>query len=438
MSEEKDMFNKLIEEKIKDFEVPYEASHWAEMSQKLDAAGPIAGPTVSSTTKKILWSGAAAIALLAGWYFLSKEEKIAFDGAEVAILKDEVKSEKEATTDVVDGESSTDQKNTGNPPVVNKEVKSESSSKTADSKMEKYASYSEQNLKEESKHIIDQMVDDQKASFGEEIKIDNAALKTEIRVESAGGKALCEGVEVQFDIDREIDGASYYWNFGDNALTSRKSHPNHTFRKAGTYIVTLLVSKGEIGSKNDFKAQKTIVVEAAPRIEINSIDKSISLNDPYAEFDVTSGENCQFSWTFNSNTHASGRKAAFLIPDQGSYSVHLTALANNGCASEKSTTYAASKGVHIEVEDAFSPNGDGRNEDFIPKELTIADVDFTFTVTDKTGQVVFQTKDKYQPWNGEFNNNGSELPAGLYFWKLSFTDDKGAKHEQKGKINLLR
>jgi gliding motility-associated-like protein len=92
----------------------------------------------------------------------------------------------------------------------------------------------------------------------------------------------------------------------------------------------------------------------------------------------------------------------------------------------------------MEVEDAFRPNGDGRNEDFLPKELTIADVDFIFTVTDKTGQVVFQTKDKYQPWNGEFNNNGSALPAGLYFWKLSFTDDKGAIHEQKGKINLLR
>ena len=66
MSRKKDIFAKTVEEKIKDFEVSYNSSHWSEMSDKLDTLKPISGQGTSTLLKKVLWTGVAAVMLVVG------------------------------------------------------------------------------------------------------------------------------------------------------------------------------------------------------------------------------------------------------------------------------------------------------------------------------------------------------------------------------------
>ena len=92
----------------------------------------------------------------------------------------------------------------------------------------------------------------------------------------------------------------------------------------------------------------------------------------------------------------------------------MSASSENGCSSELKKTYNAEKGVKVFAEDAFTPNGDMNNDDFLPKELKDSYVEFNVVVSDMNGKMVFETQDKYQAWNGGLNNNGNILPAGQY------------------------
>lgn len=434
MSKDIDKFSSFIEEKLNDFEVPYNESHWSEMSQKLDGLKP--APNVSSgLTKNLLWAGAAAIVAVGTWFLLTKDNSIEKDiqknentvAVGVPVSDDKTEILKENTTP---------EQNIEQPELISKDSDKAELEKEekVDNKIEKYAEYSEQQKKENSEEFVADFVEDQNSNFDNETEI-NQELKTDILVLK---KAFCVGDEVQFDIDREIDGAKYYWDFGDQDLKSRKPRPTHKFKKPGTYNVILYVAKGEIGDKNDYPAHKTIVIKSIPNVEIDEAAKQITLNDPYAEFEARSNDKCQYDWLFNEARKSKGEKVSFLIENKGYYQVMVTATNEIGCSNTIYHSYNAENGSVLDVETALTPNGDGDNDLFLPKELTISNVDFKFTVRDKHGQIVFQTNDKYDAWNGNINNTGGQLPTDTYSWQLSFTDDRGKVHNQFGKITLLR
>ena len=93
--------------------------------------------------------------------------------------------------------------------------------------------------------------------------------------------------------------------------------------------------------------------------------------------------------------------------------------------------------------DAFSPNGDGRNERFRVYDLE-GPVDFTFSIFDRAGNRVFQTSTLSEAtvsgWDG--TNNGNPVPAGTYFWRVTGTYADGQKilinGETKGALQLIR
>ena len=68
---------------------------------------------------------------------------------------------------------------------------------------------------------------------------------------------------------------------------------------------------------------------------------------------------------------------------------------------------------------AFTPDGDGINETFIPKALPEMCLAFEMTIQNpKTGQIVFRTEEASNQWNGTLNNSGVELENGIYVWTV--------------------
>ncbi len=67
---------------------------------------------------------------------------------------------------------------------------------------------------------------------------------------------------------------------------------------------------------------------------------------------------------------------------------------------------------------AFTPNGDGlNNEFFISNPFAIEQLD-VFEVFDSWGSKMFTTTDKFQKWDGTFN--GKPVNPGVYVWKARF------------------
>ena len=73
---------------------------------------------------------------------------------------------------------------------------------------------------------------------------------------------------------------------------------------------------------------------------------------------------------------------------------------------------------------AFSPNGDGINDDFrpfLPPDVEV--LDYMFRVFDRWGNLVFETNQTDAAWDGTFR--GSTLPQGVfvYFLHVKYRDD---------------
>ncbi len=89
---------------------------------------------------------------------------------------------------------------------------------------------------------------------------------------------------------------------------------------------------------------------------------------------------------------------------------------------------------------AFSPNGDGVNDEFKPLfPGGIAISRYQMAVFDRWGNQIFQTTDPGQGWDG--TANGQELPEGvyIYFVEVAYTDDEGSDSAfQRGDVALLR
>lgn len=85
---------------------------------------------------------------------------------------------------------------------------------------------------------------------------------------------------------------------------------------------------------------------------------------------------------------------------------------------------------------AFSPNGDGINDEFRPFVSAYWEVAYyKFSVFDRWGNLIFATNDANSNWSG------SNASVGFYLWTLEYTlrDDKNSGRQIKyGEVTLIR
>jgi gliding motility-associated-like protein len=113
----------------------------------------------------------------------------------------------------------------------------------------------------------------------------------------------------------------------------------------------------------------------------------------------------------------------------------LTVTAPNGCAVTDEVTVFVEVPTDIFVPSAFSPNGDGNNDELFVRGYTIASL--KFKVFDRWGNLMFETTDKNRGWDG--TANGVKASMGLYTYTLDavFVNEAGSV-STAGEINLVR
>ena len=86
------------------------------------------------------------------------------------------------------------------------------------------------------------------------------------------------------------------------------------------------------------------------------------------------------------------------------------------------------------VPSAFTPNGDGLNDEFKAEGQGIQE--FEMLVFDRQGTIIFHANDINMAWDGKFK--GELLPAVSYFYRINYVDAKGVAHELRGQVFLIR
>ncbi|WP_143306135.1 PKD domain-containing protein [Chitinophaga vietnamensis] len=122
--------------------------------------------------------------------------------------------------------------------------------------------------------------------------------------------------------------------------------------------------------------------------------------------------------------------AAYTITKPGTYTVAVS----NDCGTTTASTTATACVAELFLPNAFTPNGDGRNDIFRPVNFHGQQV-LEFRIFNRWGEEVFYTKENGKGWNGRCN--GILQDAGTYLYLLRFIGIDGKEHLMKGPTTLI-
>jgi PKD repeat protein len=147
---------------------------------------------------------------------------------------------------------------------------------------------------------------------------------------------------VQFDATRSTDPAGpiadYLWDFGDGSPVASGAQISHTFRRAGEYLVTLVV----VGPSGTGRATTLIrALNNPPKASFTAWPK-----DPFTDESVTfdasassdpDGDPLRFRWDFGDGSSAEGKIVQHTYKKAGEYVVILT-VSDPAGAEDRATT----------------------------------------------------------------------------------------------------
>jgi gliding motility-associated-like protein len=93
------------------------------------------------------------------------------------------------------------------------------------------------------------------------------------------------------------------------------------------------------------------------------------------------------------------------------------------------------KKLNIQVPNAFSPDGDGVNDDFMVVHDGVEH--FTMDIYNRWGELVYHTDDTELPWDGLHKGKDCQQDAYIYVISARGLDDESAT-TLKGTVSLIR
>lgn len=241
----------------------------------------------------------------------------------------------------------------------------------------------------------------------------------------------CISEAVQFNSISNDVNAIYNWDFKDTSSgilnSSTLKNPFHSFNKAGQYVVEL-TSFNECETDIDFITINIIGGTTTDfDYEIDYCFGSVNFINTSEEISTNT-----YKWNINSIEYSSNKNITYQLLNEGVYNFQLINNPNTNCPDtiSKNITYTPTdKSFLILVPTAFSPNGDGINDQFIITGNIACNLK-TIKIFNRWGEVVYASDSIFE-WDGK--QNGNVLDAGSYIVYLEYSNQKIVKL-----FNLIR
>ncbi len=257
----------------------------------------------------------------------------------------------------------------------------------------------------------------------------------EILVQTDGG---CSPVTAMFTNGYDGPGTCY-WTFGNDSTSGDCIPPPVVYDQTGSYTVTLTMDAGN-GCTAMVTLSEPIEVVERPEAMFLVTPENLNTGAPQAIFQNGSTGAVSYSWQFDELGESEEAQPTFTFPSEveGLYTVCLTAYANEACFDTACADVLVPAGAGVFVPNAFSPDGDGVNDTFMPIVSGITSDMYEFLVFDRYGQQLFRTSMIGEPWTGQFGD-GTLTPVGVYIWKVTGHDRyNGQRVDRTGHVTLVR
>jgi len=231
-----------------------------------------------------------------------------------------------------------------------------------------------------------------------------------------GDTSICKGAAITIDaFDPGLD--TYTWNDGSTTAAI-------TIHSAGTYYV--------VASNGPCTFTDTIELGIiTPEIHILQADTLICAGSNLP-LQAESNLNSSLHWS----NGQSGNNAT--VQAAGVYIVY----AENICGTQSDSITITDMDCNCRpiVPNAFTPNGDGRNDIFMPVFNPDCDaLYYELKIYNRYGQLIYMTNRKGTGWDGTYSNN-RPADAGVYFYNIKLSNRYGDTEATliNGDLNLIR
>jgi len=231
----------------------------------------------------------------------------------------------------------------------------------------------------------------------------------------------------------------WVWGYGNGDSSSEQS-PIYCYSKAGNFSVNLTVLTNA-GCSSSLDVNNYITTYSRPDASFTTSPKPATIVDPTIQFINQSTDRygiVQWFWTFGDQTDSvSGQQnPVHTYQDTGTYCTTLVATNSNGCADTTTDCLVIEPAFTLYIPDAFSPNGDGKNDLFMAKGQYVKG--FEMYIFDRWGQQIFHTTNINEGWSGRINNGGAVCQEDIYVYLITAYDSRNQKHTYTGSLNLIK
>lgn len=247
---------------------------------------------------------------------------------------------------------------------------------------------------------------------------------------STAPDSICTGQAITFFPDADSTMQSLHWSYGDGiTMTMPPAYQvQHAYDSAGALPVQLLTQYRACPATT---FTDTVYVYPLPRIYLGP-DSGLCLDGaPLVLYNQFAPPSFSYRNQWSTGDTAAGIK----IVHPGTYSLTISS-GPLGCRARESVI--VHKDCYIDIPNAFTPNGDGENDYFFPRQLLSRKVTrFQMQVLNRWGQLVFETtRTDGRGWDGRFN--GKQQPQGVYIYLITITIDNSKAEKYTGNITLIR
>lgn len=243
---------------------------------------------------------------------------------------------------------------------------------------------------------------------------------------SASPLSICVGEQVYFIDSVSPNTFNVVYDFDDGNVLNGKHNPVHTFETSGTYNVEITAQY--LVCPN---ADTTIAIQVSeyPLLNLGEDKELCPGLDTSAVLQNIENPSQILTWS----TGVQSPSITVGLNETGRY---WASVDNNGCSSTDSIWIK--RNCYLNIPNSFSPNGDGRNDYFIPREILSSGVqEFDMKIFNRWGELIFESNTTDgRGWDGSYG--GKEQPVGVYIYMINAQWENGFRNSFTGNMTLVR
>lgn len=241
---------------------------------------------------------------------------------------------------------------------------------------------------------------------------------------------VCLGQAVYFYPVMDSTTIAFEWLWGDQIRSESRVQDvyQHAFDAPGTFPVAV---KMQFRACPDTSFTDSIIVYPLPEVDLGG-DSSICLDGGPIYLKNLRPESTgmqRYLWSTGDTT------SILKVVRPGMYSLSVSS-GPLGCSTTEQVVVR--KSCAIDIPNAFTPNGDGHNDYFFPRQLSSEGVTaFHLQVFNRWGQLLFETRElNGRGWNGRLNDEVQ--PMGVYLYRIDVRFANSREERYEGNVTLLR